>query len=169
MTLDYQKEHERRFLVTDHQLLKHLTGYEIEQAYLWSQGGYAIRVRRQRRLDDTGGLVDAPAMLTAKGPREHFTRWEAEQHIPLKHATAIIELAHHRIEKTRYPVISEGNTWDVDVFHGANEGLILAEFEASPSAVAKIHKPWWCGDEVTHDTRYNNENLAVAPWGHWFV
>jgi hypothetical protein len=40
------------------------------------------------------------------------------------------------IEKTRYREAFGGRTWDIDVFHGDNEGLVVAEVEvtASPSA-----------------------------------
>ena len=33
------------------------------------------------------------------------------------------------IEKTRHRIDHAGLTWEIDVFHGANEGLVVAEVE----------------------------------------
>ena len=165
---DMSLEHERRFLVTDLSILKRSVGAEIEQAYLWNAGGYAVRVRRTRSVDESGKVDEEPALFTLKGPRKGFTRFEAEMEIPVDRAAELIELSPHRIVKTRYGVISEDETWAVDVFHGASEGLVIAEFEAGVEAVTALrHGPAWCGREVTQDVRYNNEYIARNPWPSW--
>lgn len=164
---EYDYEHERRFLVVSLEVLKGTSSEEIEQGYLWAKAGYAVRVRSTRSLGSDGELHDLPAFLTVKGPRDESRRWEQEMEIPADHAANLIEHAPHRIRKTRYGVISEGNAWVVDVFHDANAGLVIAEFEASAKEVAVIKTPWWCGAEVTQDSRYNNENLAAHPWPLW--
>lgn len=163
----HDQEHERRFLVTDLSILEGSNSEEIEQGYLWADGGYAIRARRTQAKDENGTVHDAPAFLTAKGPRKGSVRWEVEVDIALDRAADLIDLARHKIQKTRHGVISENNAWVVDVFHGANEGLVIAEFEGTAAEVAAVKKPWWCGAEVTQDKRYNNENLAEHPWPEW--
>lgn len=160
----YDYEHERRFLVTSMEILKGTSTEEIEQGYLWADGGYAVRARSTRSLDRDGKLQDLSAFLTVKGPRSGSRRWEKEIEIPTDHAANLIEHAQNKVRKTRHGVISEGNAWVVDVFHDDNAGLVIAEFEASAKEVAVIKTPWWCGAEVTEDSRYNNENLAAHPW-----
>jgi adenylate cyclase len=158
-----EDEYERRFLVEDRAVLEGVTDYEeIDQAYLWAAGGYAVRVRGIWQSGDS--VESTQCFLTLKGPRKDAHRYEVETPISADHARQIVKLARTGIQKKRYGVISEGNTWIIDVFEGNNEGLIVAEFEASKGAVETLKKPWWAGAEVTNDSRYNNEELAVTPW-----
>jgi hypothetical protein len=60
----------------------------------------------------------------------------------------------------------EGLFWEVDVFHGDNEGLILAEIEI-PCEEAQFEIPDWIGVEVSHDRRYRNNALAKHPYKDW--
>ena len=63
-----------------------------------------------------------------------------------------------QIEKTRYTIEHAGHAWDVDVFGGANKGLILAEVELkSPDEAVSL--PPWIGSEVTGDPRFRNSKL----------
>lgn len=160
---DPNQEHERRFLVSDCSVLRDAQGDRIEQGYLWVKDGYAIRVRLTSA--ETG---DEPmAFFTLKGPRANNKRFELEQVIPVDRARDLYQSSTYRISKMRYPIVSENETWVVDVFEGANQGLVIAEFEASQAAVARIKQPWWCSSEVTEDKRYDNENLARAPYPEW--
>ena len=59
-----------------------------------------------------------------------------------------------------------GHTWEVDVFHGANEGLILAEIELSRED-EPFDRPAWLGEEVTGDRRYYNSMLTKRPFSEW--
>jgi CYTH domain-containing protein len=54
------------------------------------------------------------------------------------------------IDKTRHEVMHDGMLWEVDVFHGANEGLIVAEIEL-PAEDTSFTLPDWIGEEVSHD------------------
>lgn len=164
--LDENTEHERRFLVADRTILTGLDGVEIEQAYLAVIGGWAVRARRIYQLD-AGGEEDISSVLTLKGPRSGYLRPEYEMSISPEHARALIAATPQVVRKTRYPRVSEHETWEIDVFHGSNEGLIIAEFEASKNTVARLKKPWWAGREITLDKRYQNENLATVPWPQW--
>lgn len=162
-------EHERRFLVREPSILKGHEGMEITQAYLWAEAGYAIRIRRTQRREPDGTIVDAPYMLTMKGPKASGgSRWEQEVVLNSpEDAQAMIMADTHVVTKHRFGIVSEGNTFEVDEFSGANEGLVIAEFEASATEVANLKKPWWCGEEITDDHRYNNESLAFNPWRDW--
>jgi adenylate cyclase len=160
---DPNSEYERRFLVSDTAPLRGARGDRIEQGYLWAKDGYAVRVRLTSNEEDS----DALAFFTLKGPRARNVRFELEQPLPISEARALYQRSSYRVSKMRYPVISEGETWVVDVFEGANEGLVIAEFEASRAAVAWARKPWWCSTEITGDRRYDNENLAREPYQQW--
>ena len=70
-----------------------------------------------------------------------------------------------RIEKTRYAVAYAGRTWDVDVFAGANTGLVLAEVELN-SPDEPIELPSWVGREVTNDPRFRNSKLIPMSKAH---
>jgi adenylate cyclase len=67
-----------------------------------------------------------------------------------------------RVEKTRYEIPYGGHVIELDVFHGALEGLIIAEVEfESAEQSAGFEPPEWFGEEVTDDGRYQNRNLAL--------
>lgn len=70
------------------------------------------------------------------------------------------------VEKTRYLVPRGNHTWEIDVFHGNNEGLIIAEIELSDEH-EPFEKPDWLGEEVTHDKRYRNARLSQEPFLTW--
>ena len=70
------------------------------------------------------------------------------------------------IEKTRYYVPVGKHLFEVDEFHGNNQGLTLAEVElASPNE--PFERPSWLGLEVTNDSRYYNSMLARHPFALW--
>lgn len=56
--------------------------------------------------------------------------------------------------------------WEVDVFHGANEGLVVAEIELT-SENENFPVPDWIGEEVTGDRKYYNSMLSVHPFCEW--
>lgn len=70
------------------------------------------------------------------------------------------------IDKTRYLINHENHTWEVDVFYGDNEGLVVAEVELS-SEDEHINLPIWIKEEVSHDDRYFNSNLMKLPFKDW--
>lgn len=70
------------------------------------------------------------------------------------------------VEKTRYRVLHEGTLWEVDAFAGDNAGLVVAEVELA-SEDQPFARPAWLGEEVTHDARYFNSNLATQPFSGW--
>ncbi len=59
-----------------------------------------------------------------------------------------------------------GKTWEIDVFHGDNAGLVVAEVEIA-SESEQIEPPPWLGREVSNDPSYFNSNLVNNPYKNW--
>ena len=123
----------------------------IIQGYLCSSRERTVRIR----------IKDNSAFLTVKGPGNEngFSRMEFEYEIPVADGYQILDLTECRIEKERFLVPVGKHTYEVDVFHGRHEGLIVAELELA-SEDESFEKPDWLGEEVTGDERYYNAYLA---------
>jgi len=94
-------------------------------------------------------------------------RLEFEYEIPIGDAAALLSLREcGLVGKLRYRLPWHGLTWDIDVFQGENQGLVIAEIEL-PDEDKAFEKPDWLGPEVTSDPRYSNTNLAKSPFGSW--
>lgn len=151
------KEIEKKFLVRGQEWQSLATGVLFRQGYLNSTKERVVRVR-------TMGEV---AALTIKGITVGATRLEFEYDIPLADAEQLLELCEQPlIEKTRYKIPHEGLVWEIDQFHGVNQGLVVAECELESEEQA-IAKPDWVADEVTGDPRYFNSNLIAHPFSTW--
>ncbi len=146
-------EIEHKFLVRNGDFRSQATAiHQIRQGYLSSQPGLTVRVR----------MADDRAFLTLKGPSMDggLSREEWEYAIPVEDALGMFTLCGSRvIEKERYIVPHCGHLWDVDVFHGRLEGLVMAEVEVS-SANETFVLPEWLGREVTGDKHYYNAYLS---------
>ena len=70
------------------------------------------------------------------------------------------------IEKTRYDVNYENHLIEIDVFHGENDGLIIAEIELEDETET-VQKPNWLGEEVTNDKRYYNSYISNNSFKNW--
>ena len=152
------QEIERKFLVTGDTWRRGIDGICIRQGYLSSVKERTVRVR-------TAGTK---GFLTVKGLTTGVTRAEFEYEIPFNDASAMLDTLAERplVEKTRYRILVGKLVWEVDEFHGENEGLIVAEVELS-SADTTFEKPCWIGQEVSDDPRYFNSMLALHPYGTW--
>ena len=107
--------------------------------------------------------------LTVKGPSDPTgtERYEWEKEIPVTEAKELLRLCKSGIiEKTRYKIKYGRHIFVVDVFHGENEGLIMAEIELS-SPGESFERPSWLGKEVTGDQRYYNSYLSRNPYSGW--
>lgn len=149
-------EIERKFLVRADVSTLCVSGVRIVQGYLPGAGECTVRVR----------VAGPKAWLTMKGRRSGCCRVELEHEIG---PALALELLEHTcggvlIEKTRYCIPHAGLTWEVDVFAGANAGLILAEVELE-SPDQEVVLPEWVGPEVTSDPRYSNSALCRRPVG----
>lgn len=153
-------EIERKFLVVGdaYKRQAYASSY-IKQGYICSERGRTVRVRLR---GDCG-------YLTIKGPSTDngLSRYEFEKEITLEEARELFKLCEPGIvEKTRYLVRSGNHTFEVDEFHGDNEGLVMAEVElAAPED--PIVKPDFIGQEVTGDRRYYNSQLRQHPFTTW--
>ncbi len=152
------REIERKFLVRDLAVLRGLSGTVYRQGYLSTAPERTVRVRR------TGER----AFLTIKGPNRGALRAEYEYEIPRDDADELLDRLALRplVEKTRYRVAAGELTWELDVFAGENEGLVVAEVEL-PFEGCPVALPWWVGEEVTDDPRYLNANLVAHPYRTW--
>jgi adenylate cyclase len=149
-------EIERKFLVQGSDW-RQGPGVPLSQAYLNRDKSRTVRVR----------IAGDKAFLTIKGVSRGASRAEFEYEIPLADARELLKLSDGPVvEKTRYLVVHEGSTWEVDEFHGDNAGLVIAEIELT-SENQPFTRPPWLGNEVTHDTRYFNSSLATHPYSHW--
>lgn len=130
----------------------------IRQGYLTRGDKVSIRLR----LDDGG-----KAALTIKAAAGGITRHEFEYPIPVADAEAMLALVESSvIIKSRHKVPVEGLMWEIDVFEGANAGLVIAEIELE-RADQEFGRPPWLGEEVTHISRYYNSALAEVPYASW--
>jgi adenylate cyclase len=130
----------------------------IRQAYLGSNSKSSIRVR----IKD-----DRAATLTIKSRPIAVRRLELEYDIPLLQAEALMALRQGTvIEKVRHDVPHGGLTWEVDVFVGENQGLVIAEVELQREG-QEIALPPWIGAEITSQSRYYNSSLVLHPFGAW--
>jgi len=151
-------EIERKFLLkNDDWKLLVKEEISIKQGYLNAEKERTVRVR----------VYSERGFLTIKGKNENLTRKEFEYEIPLEEAEQILLLSENPlIEKTRFIVQHQNNTWEIDVFEGVNKGLTVAEIELE-SEREKFDIPEWIGKEVSTDKKYYNANLISNPFEGW--
>ena len=153
-------EIERKFLVLDDSYKQLSYGSShIMQGYICSERGRTVRVR----------IRDERAYLTIKGPSMNggLSRYEFEREIPFADAQQMMLFCEPGvIDKTRWLVKSGPHTFEVDEFHGENNGLVVAEVELSSEEEA-FEKPHFIGKEVTGDRRYYNSQLRANPYCNW--
>ncbi len=152
-------EIERKFLVAGDFSADVYACRRIVQGYICTDPGKTVRVRIQ----------DQDGFLTIKGPSdgEGMSRYEFEQAIPLEDTERLLLLCEPGvIDKVRHLARVGNHVWEIDVFHGANEGLVLAEIELGAEDES-FAMPVWAGKEVTGDRRYYNSMLARHPFSEW--
>ena len=152
------KEIERKFLVKTAAWRPQDAGVHFKQGYLNTQKERVVRVR----------IEGAKAKLTIKGVTTGVTRSEFEYPIPVEDAAILLDNLCEKplIDKHRHKEVHGGKTWEIDVFHGDNEGLVVAEIELESEAEAFV-RPDWVGEEVSSDPRYFNSNLLKNPFKNW--
>lgn len=149
-------EIERKFLVSSMQwkadVFQEIT---MRQGYFESAPGATVRVR----------IEGERAVLTIKGATVGLSRAEYEYEIPMGDAREMLDIfcEGRQVEKVRHLVKVGAHTWEVDVFEGANAGLVMAEVELG-RADETVELPEWVGKEVSHERRYRNGYLARHPW-----
>ncbi|MBE0617966.1 MAG: CYTH domain-containing protein [Proteobacteria bacterium] len=151
-------EIERKFLVRGEGWRTGAETRVIRQGFLSTDPDRTVRVR----------VAGDRGYLTVKGRAEGLVRAEFEYPIPVEDANAMLDRLCLRplIEKTRHRVEHAGLVWEVDEFHGENQGLVLAEVELDDPG-AEVRLPPWTGEEVSGDPRYYNANLVRHPFAKW--
>jgi adenylate cyclase len=145
-------EIERKFLVaTLPDELPIESESNVAQGYL-ATGADEVRVRR--RGDDHVLTVKRGSGLSREEVEVPLTREAFEQLWPLT--------AGRRVEKTRMTIPVEGAVAEVDVYRGPLAGLVTVEVEFDEADDAsRFSPPFWFGPELTGDSRYSNQSLAV--------
>lgn len=152
------KEIERKFLVKRDAWTPQGAGLHFKQGYLNSQKERIVRVR----------IEGTSAKLTIKGVTKGVSRSEFEYAIPCEDAAVLLDELCERplIDKHRHVERHAGRLWEIDVFHGENDGLIVAEIELESETEA-FDVPAWADEEVSGDPRYFNSNLLKHPYSTW--
>ena len=152
------REIERKFLLKSDEWRSQVReSRPMSQGYLASSSRLSVRVR----------IAGHEAWLNIKAGGLVASRQEYEYPVPLDDARELIALVDGpRIEKTRHFVEHGGMTWEIDEFHGENEGLLVAELELE-SEDADFARPPWLGKEVTELRRYYNVCLVTHPYRAW--
>ena len=154
-------EIERKFLIQDDSWTAGVTGAgRITQGYFARTPLLRARIR----------IYGSKGFITLKGEAGQLVRHEYEYEIPKADAIEMIKQfsVEPIIDKIRYDVPYGGVVWAIDVFEGANRGLVIAEAELK-SVDQILAVPPWAGREVTNDRRYGNSNLARYPFMTWDV
>ena len=157
-----------------------MSGLEIERKFLVCHGGGYRKAAtssshiRQGYIPADGATVrvrvrDDRAYLTIKSHStgNGLSRYEFEKEITLDEASHLLRLCKGGvIDKHRYLVPCGTHTFEVDEFHGDNDGLVMAEVELGSETEA-YEKPDFIGPEVTGDRRFYNSHLLTNPYSAW--
>ena len=157
-TLYMTKEIEKKYLIDINKLPSLTQGIEIKQGYISTSLRATTRIR----------VAGDKAYLTLKGRTQGLTRTEFEYQIPIEDAIQMLAefCEGSAIEKTRYLVKQSKHTWEIDVFHGDNHGLVVAEIELG-SEDESYDLPEWVTEDVSHEVKYCNSNLLTNPYKNW--
>lgn len=156
-----KQEIERKFLLTDNSWkTEGIVGVDYKQAYLASNMDRTVRIR----------VAGSQGYITIKGPtiENSIAHAEYEYEIPKSDAEYLFNnlCEPGKVEKTRYKLPYGNHIWEIDVFYGDNEGLIMAEVEME-SEHEDVLLPPWVGTEVTGNSQYANAMLAKNPYKNW--
>lgn len=153
-------EIERKFLVKGDFKPFITKKIRIKQAYLSSVPERTVRVR----IKGDKGFITIKGIGNISGA----SRYEWEKEIPVEEVNELLEICEPGIiDKMRFFVPeASGLVFEVDVFYGENEGLVIAEIEL-PSEEILFEKPDWLGEEVTGKKKYYNSYLLKHPYKSW--
>ena len=150
-------EIERRFLVDKSKLVLPDKKKSIKQAYLMFDDSQVLRIRK----------IGNNFLLTYKYKKTNINRLEFEYKIPNQDGDKLMSLSKYFIiEKDRYYHQTDKHLWEIDVFYGKNQGLIIAEIELNDEN-EDIEIPSWIGEEISNNDKYLNFNLSINPYTLW--
>jgi len=146
------REMERKFLIKRLPVeILRSRHFQIAQGYLANEaGGRHVRLRKKAKVTS---LTFKVGRSSAREERE--IRLSGKQFATLWPATR-----GRRLRKTRYEIPWKNLKIEVDIYHGRNHGLMVAEVEfPSQASCRKFKPPRWFGREVTGEKRYSNVRL----------
>jgi adenylate cyclase len=151
-------EIERKYLIDLEKVGILENGNRIKQGYITTNKNAVIRVR----------IKNDKGYLTIKSSNIGASRLEFEYEIPLVEANEMLDKLCQKqiIDKDRYIIDLHNHIWEIDIFHGDNEGLVIAEVELKDEN-EYIKLPLWIKEEVTGDIKYYNSNLMTYPYNQW--
>jgi adenylate cyclase len=156
-------EIEHKFLIRDDRWRQQVErSAPMRQGYLTSDARCSVRVR----VADGQGFLNIKSVI--KSGTLGIQRSEYEYPIPLAEAEEILDTLCEKplLEKTRHYLHFGGRLWEIDEFAGDNTGLIVAEVELDRPD-EPFARPDWLGEDVSHDIRYYNSQLARHPYNTW--
>ncbi|GAB5474628.1 MAG: CYTH domain-containing protein [Maribacter sp.] len=155
-------EIERKFLIKSDAYKQEAVSKErIVQGFLNTHEERTVRIRI---TGDFGYLT-----IKGKSNASGTSRFEWEKELPVADAKALLELCEKGIiDKTRYRVPKGQHIFEIDEFHGENDGLVIGEIELTEE-VEHFEHPNWLGDEVTGDVKYYNSKLSKNPFKTWYI
>ena len=153
-------EIERKFLVNSEVFKQEAErSIRIVQGFLNTTPERTVRIR----------VKGEQGYMTVKGKSNESgtSRFEWEKEIAVEEAEQLLKLCEPSIiEKVRYEVPLGNHTFEVDEFHGENQGLTVAEIELQ-NEDEDFERPDWLGAEVTGEVKYYNSNLSRTPFKQW--
>ena len=148
---------------------------EIERKFLVANDGWKSAIARSVRIRD--GLIannngqkarvriadDVATIALKSRKRDLIVRDEFEYSIPLSDAEEILRIMcdGNVLYKTRYFVLHASNIWQVDVYEGLLDGVVLPEIELT-NVDQTLMLPDWIGAEVTSDPSFRKINMLAA-------
>ena len=147
------REIERKFLVKRLPLeILRSRHFRIAQGYLTNEpGGRHVRLRKKGKTASLTFKVGRGSVREEReirlGARQFAILWPASRG--------------RRLRKTRYEVPWKNLKIEIDIYHGRNHGLVVAEVEfPNHASRRKFKPPRWFGREITGEKRYSNVRLA---------
>ena len=122
-----------------------------ELAQIFALSSRTIRIRK----------MDNMAFLTIKGKKVGAVAPEFEYSLPPADLPALFALCGKRVlTKDRYALPGpDGKIWELDIFTGRHDGLVIAELEILDEATPYM-RPAWIGPDITADRDLSNSTLA---------
>lgn len=144
-------EIERKFLVNSLPTLSEYKGKSVKQGYISTDP-----VIRVRKMDDLYTLT-----VKSKG---HLVRQEFELDLTpeqFEHLWKKVDNVY--VSKTRYFIpLDDSHIAELDIYYENLTELVTVEVEFDSTRDAeRFIAPSWFGKDVTHDSRYKNNHLAV--------
>ena len=152
-------EIERKFLILNRPRSTPDQCHNIRQGYIAREGGNSIRIRQK----------DDRYILSIKTTHQGGGRNELEYEIAVDEGEVLFEaISHTPIVKTREVYEISDLVWELDIFEGDNQGLIIAEVELN-HLDQDIELPDWIGPEVTDLSKFYNGSLSTMPFTKWRI